>query len=146
MPDPPNELQILVVDDNPVDVRLMKEAFHECTHPHRLHVASDGIQALAFITRLEPFADAPWPGLIIVDLNMPGIDGYGVLVAVKHMEDSHDIPVIMFSSSDNQFDVKKAYNLYADCYVVKPRDFRAFAHTICSLVTFWTEKATLPPD
>ena len=104
-----------------------------------------GMQALAFITRLDPFADAPRAGLIIVDLNMPGIDGYGVLVAVKQMEASHNIPVIMFSDSDSQFDVKKAYDLYANCYIVKPRDFRAFADTICSLITFWTEKAALPP-
>jgi len=140
----PRELQVLVVDDNPADVRLVAEAFNECQYPHRLFSAHDGLEAIAFIAKLERFEGAPRPDLIIVDLNMPGIDGYSVLAAIKRTEEFHAIPVVMFSTSDDPADVKKAYDLHANCYVVKPLDFQGFVGAISSLATFWSQTATLP--
>jgi CheY-like chemotaxis protein len=144
MLDTSRELQVLVVDDNPADVRLVAEAFDECQYPHHLYTAKDGLDAIAFVTKLKPFERVPRPDLIIVDLNMPGIDGYGVLAAIKRTEEFHAIPVIMFSTSDDPADVKKAYDLHANCYIVKPLDFQGFVGAICSLATFWAHTATLP--
>jgi len=144
MPDRSPELRVLVVDDNPADVRLMAEAFDECRYPHRLYTAKDGLEAIAFIAKIEHFRDVPRPDLVLVDLNMPGIDGYGVLVAIKRTEEFHAIPVIMFSSSDDPADIKKAYDLHANCYVVKPLDFEGFVGAISSLAMFWSRTVTLP--
>jgi CheY-like chemotaxis protein len=144
MPDNTRELQVLVVDDNPADVRLVAEAFDECQYPHHLYTAQDGLGAIAFVAKLKPFEGVPRPDLIIVDLNMPGIDGYGVLAALKRTEEFHAIPVIMFSTSDDPADVKKAYDLHANCYIVKPLDFQGFVSAIGSLATFWAHTATLP--
>ena len=144
MLDQSRELQVLVVDDNPADVRLVAEAFDECQYPHRLHTAQDGLEAIAFLSKLDRFGAVPRPDLVIVDLNMPGIDGYGVLAAIKRTEEFHAIPVIMFSTSDDPVDVKKAYDLHANCYIVKPLDFQGFIGAIGSLATFWAHTATLP--
>ena len=144
MPDNARELQVLLVDDNPADVRLVAEAFDKCRYPHHLYTTKDGLDAIAFVTKLKPFERVPRPDLVIVDLNMPGIDGYSVLAAIKRTEEFHAIPVIMFSTSDDPADVKKAYDLYANCYIVKPLDFLGFVGAICSLATFWAHTATLP--
>ena len=144
MPQNSRELQVLVVDDNPADARLVAEAFNECQYPHRLYTAQDGLEAIAFIAKIERFVGVPRPDLVIVDLNMPGIDGYGVLAAIKRTEEFHAIPVIMFSSSDDPADIKKAYDLHANCYVVKPLDFDGFVGAISSLAIFWSRTVTLP--
>jgi two-component system, chemotaxis family, response regulator Rcp1 len=138
------DLQVLVVDDSPADARLVAEAFDECRFPHHLYIVRDGLEAIAFIAKIEQFENVPRPDLVIMDLQMPGIDGYGVLVAIKRTEEFHSIPVVMFSSSDRPEDVKKAYDLNANCYVVKPLDVNGYVGVICSLAMFWSQTATLP--
>ena len=138
------DLQVLVVDDNPADTRLVAEAFDECRFPHQLHTVRGGLEAIAFIAKIEQFVDAPRPDLVIIDLQMPGVDGYAVLAAIKRTEEFHSIPVVIFSTSDSAEDVKKAYDLNANCYIVKPLDFNGFVGVVGSLATFWSQTAKLP--
>jgi two-component system, chemotaxis family, response regulator Rcp1 len=124
------DIQVLVVDDNPADARLVAEAFDECRFPHHLYIVRDGLEAIAFITKIEQFENVPRPDLVIMDLQMPCIDGYGVLAVIKRTEEFRSIPVVMFSSSDRPEDLKKAYDLNANCYVVKPLDFNGYVGMI----------------
>ena len=138
-------LEILLVEDNPADVRLTEEAFRDGKIHNTLAVARDGVEALDFLRRRGKFADAVRPDLILLDLNLPRKDGREVLAEVKADPDLMRIPVVVLTTSRAEMDVVKTYNLHANCYVVKPVDFEQFIHVIQSIENFWLTAVTLPP-
>ena len=130
-------IQVLLIEDNPGDVRLTHEAFREANTAIQLHVASDGVEALAFLTRTGAHADAPRPDLILLDLNMPRMDGREVLGELKADADLRTIPVVVLTTSTARSDIESSYSLHANCYVVKPLDFDQFARTVRAIEDFW---------
>ncbi len=137
-------IEVLLVEDNPGDVRLMREAFWEVDVRHCLHTASDGVEAIDFLRRREGYARAPRPDLIVLDLNLPRKDGREVLAEIKRDARLRHIPVVVLSSSTAAEDVAGAYDLHANCYVSKPVDFEQFVSVVRSIETFWFNTARLP--
>ncbi len=137
---------ILIVEDNPGDVRLMQEALREGSVPCRSHVAINGIEALAFLRREPPFDQAPQPDLIFLDLNLPKKNGIQVLVEIKTDPALRRIPVVVLSTSEAQQDVSAAYDLHANCYIVKPIDLEVFLRFIRHIIEFWFTMAKLPRE
>jgi two-component system response regulator len=135
---------VLVVDDNPADAELTREAFIGSALVAELHVAADGEEALAFLRREGAHARAPVPSLILLDLNMPRLDGRGVLATIKTDPVLADIPVVVFSSSGAHADVADAYRLRANCYVTKPTALENFRCAVRTIEQFWMGLATLP--
>jgi two-component system, chemotaxis family, response regulator Rcp1 len=138
------QLEILLVEDSPSDVFLTREALKESGEPTRLHVANDGIEALAFLRREDPHGGAPRPDLLLLDLNMPRKDGRELLAEMKRDLRLKTIPVIVLTSSSARADVSRAYQLRANCYLAKPIDFGEFKELIVLLVRFW-RRVTPPP-
>ena len=138
-------LEILLVEDNPADVRLTQEAFRDAKIHNKLAVAKDGVEALAFLRRQGEYADAVRPDLVLLDLNLPRKDGREVLAVIKSDPDLVRIPVVVLTTSRAEMDVVKTYNLHCNCYVVKPVDFDQFMHVIRSIESFWLTAVTLPP-
>jgi two-component system, chemotaxis family, response regulator Rcp1 len=141
-PAPP--IEILLVEDNPGDVRLTLEALRESRIRNHLSVARDGAEALAFLHRETPFSAAPRPDLILLDLNLPSTNGREVLAAVKSNTALKTIPVIVLTTSADRRDVADSYALHANAYVVKPVDFDAFLAAMRSIEDFWLKQARLP--
>jgi CheY-like chemotaxis protein len=137
-------MQILIVDDNPDDVELFRLALAEGNGDHVLSVARDGVEAMAFLRREGPFQDAPWPDLILLDLNMPRKDGREVLAEVKSDPDLRRIPIIVLTSSKSPEDVLKVYALQANCYIPKPVDFVQYLSMAKAIENFWFGIARLP--
>jgi CheY-like chemotaxis protein len=137
-------IEVLLVEDNPGDVRLMREAFWEVDVRHCLHTVSDGVEAIDFLRRREGYARAPRPDLIVLDLNLPRKDGREVLAEIKRDVRLRHIPVVVLSSSTAAEDVAGAYDLHANCYVSKPVDFEQFVNVVRSIETFWFNTARLP--
>ncbi len=137
-------VDVLLVEDNPGDVRLTREALKQGGLPVTLSVATDGEEAVDFLFRRGPFADAPRPDLILLDLNLPRKSGRDVLAEIKSDPDLKDIPVLIMSTSMAQQDIARAYSLHANCYVAKPIDLDSFMQLIQSIEDFWLTKATLP--
>ncbi|HEX8275919.1 MAG TPA: response regulator [Longimicrobiaceae bacterium] len=137
-------IEVLLVEDNPGDVRLMREAFWEVDVRHCLHTASDGVEAIDFLRRRDGYARAPRPDLIVLDLNLPRKDGREVLAEIKADARLRHIPVVVLSSSTAAEDVAGAYDLHANCYVSKPVDFEQFVGVVRSIETFWFNTARLP--
>ncbi|MEY4754510.1 MAG: hypothetical protein RJA44_2185 [Pseudomonadota bacterium] len=137
-------LQILLVEDNPGDVMLVREAMQENKIGNQLHHVGDGEAALRFLARQAPYEQVPRPDLILLDLNLPLLDGRGVLAAVKGHPDWHDIPVVIMTSSQAEADVLASYRLRANCYVVKPIDLDQFMHVVRSIEQFWVSIVRLP--
>jgi CheY-like chemotaxis protein len=137
-------LEVLVVEDNPGDVRLTVRAFGATGVPANLSVVDDGAEALAFLRQQEDYVDAPRPDLILLDLNMPIKDGHEVLAEVKADASLKRIPVIVLTASHAREDVVMAYDLHANCYINKPVDFDEFVGVIQSIERFWTTVACLP--
>ena len=135
---------VLLVDDNAADADLTREALTDSSLVGELHVVSDGLQAIAFLRQQGAYRDAPLPHLILLDLNMPRLDGRGVLAEVKQDPAFRDIPVVVLSSSAAYDDVQKAYSLRANCYVTKPVGLGPFLATIRAITQFWIGTATLP--
>ena len=135
---------VLLVEDNPGDVRLTREAFREADTSIRLHVASDGVEAMAFVRKDAAHADAPRPDLILLDLNLPKMDGREVLAQLKGDESLRTIPTIILTTSAAQADVLKSYQLHANAYVSKPLQLDAFQSLVSCINEFWLTKATLP--
>jgi CheY-like chemotaxis protein len=135
---------ILLVEDNPGDARLMKEALAEGKIRNRLHVVTDGVEALAYLRRQAPFAYADRPDLILLDLNMPRQDGRQVLAEIKKDEDLRRIPVVILSSSQAEADVARAYDLHANCYITKPLDVEQLISVVKSIEDFWLTIVRLP--
>jgi chemotaxis family two-component system response regulator Rcp1 len=137
-------IEILLVEDNPADVRLTREALAECRIPCHLNVAYDGVEALDFLHRKGENADSPRPHLILLDLNLPRKDGREVLREVKSDQDLRRIPVIVLSTSRALRDLQTSYDLHANCYIAKPNDLDEFFRVVCSLEDFWLGVAQLP--
>ena len=139
-------IEILLVEDSPSDALLTKRALAKARFINRLHIVEDGVKAIAFLRKQEPYADAPRPHLILLDLNMPRMDGREVLAEIKTDENLTIIPVIVLTSSKAEEDVLSSYRLHANSYITKPVDFEAFADAVASIENFWFGVVTLPPD
>lgn len=137
-------IEILLVEDQPGDVRLTQEALRESRLGTRLHVAYDGEQALAMLRQQEPYHSLPCPDLILLDLNLPKRDGRQVLEEIKRDPQLKPIPLIVFTTSRAPDDVRRSYELNANCYVTKPGDFEQFMALVRSIEQFWLNVATLP--
>ena len=135
---------VLLVDDSPGDVRLTQEAFHDANDSIRLHVASDGVDAMAFLRQESPHLDAPRPDLILLDLNLPKVDGREVLALIKGDEDLETIPTVILTTSEAATDILVSYQLRANAYLTKPVHLDAFDSLIKSINDFWLTKAKLP--
>ena len=137
-------LHVLLVEDSPGDVRLTLEAFHDANPSIRLHVANDGVEAMAFPRRNGAHADAPRPELILLDLNMPKKDGRQVLAEIKGDESLKLIPTVILTTSEAEADVLKCFELQANSYLLKPVDLTAFELLVKSVNDFWFSKTRLP--
>ena len=142
-PSPP--IEILLVEDNPGDMRLTKEALKEGKVYSNLHWAKDGVEALEFLRQEGKFAGAPRPDIILLDLNLPRKDGREVLSVIKNDERLRNIPVVVLTTSKAEEDVLKSYALHANCYVTKPVDLEKFIVVVQSIDKFWLTVVTLPP-
>jgi CheY-like chemotaxis protein len=139
-------IEILIVEDNPGDVRLTMEALKDSKVRNNLSVVGDGEEGLAFLRREGKYAHAPRPDLILLDLNLPKKDGREVLAEIKADEQLRRIPVVILTTSQAEEDVLKAYNLYANCYVTKPVDLDQFIKVVKSIEDFWLTIVKLPPE
>ncbi len=137
-------IDILLVEDNAGDVRLTREAFKSSKIHNRLHVVGDGEQAMAFLRKQGVHADAPRPGLVLLDLNMPRMGGREVLAEVKADEDLRRIPIVVLTTSEAEEDIVSAYDLHANAYIRKPVDLDQFVDAIRKLEGFWLEIVRLP--
>ena len=137
-------LQVLLVEDSPGDVRLTQEAFREANMAITLHVASDGIEAMAFLRREGEHANAPRPDFILLDLNLPRMDGREVLAHIKADDSLKTIPTVILTTSEAEVDILKSYELQANCYLSKPVQLDAFEALVKSINTFWLTMAKLP--
>lgn len=139
-------IEILLVEDNPGDVRLTQEALKENKIRNNLHVAKDGVEAMLFLRQINGHKDAPRPDLILLDLNLPKKDGREVLAEIKTDEKLRAIPVVILTTSDAEDDVAKAYQMYANCYVRKPIDLNRFIDVVKVIENFWLSIVELPPN
>lgn len=137
-------VEILLVEDNPGDVRLTTEAFREARVRNRLHVAIDGVDALAFLRREGRHRDVPRPDLILLDLNLPKRTGREVLEEIKQDDELKHIPVVILTTSQAERDILESYQLRANAYVTKPVDLDQFLTVIQSIEQFWLEIVRLP--
>jgi CheY-like chemotaxis protein len=139
-------VEILLVEDNPGDVRLTREALKEGKIRNNLNVAGDGVEALRYLRREGQYAESTRPDLILLDLNLPKMDGREVLEAVKADPALRLIPVVVLTSSAAEQDIARAYDLHANCYVSKPVDLDQFIHVVKSIEDFWFSIVKLPPE
>jgi len=137
-------VEILLVEDNPGDERLTREALKEGKVYSNLHWAKDGVEAMDFLYRRGKFSDAPRPDIILLDLNLPKKDGREVLQEIKADERLMRIPVVILTTSKAEEDVLKTYTLHANCYVTKPVDLEQFIKVVQSIDNFWLTVVTLP--
>ena len=141
-----NPIEILLVEDNPGDVLLTQEAFSEAKICNNLHIVNDGEEALAYLNKEEGYEDAIRPDLILLDLNLPKVDGREVLDYVKSNDPLKRIPVVVLTSSEAEQDIIKTYDLHANSYVVKPIDLNQFVRVVNAVESFWFSVVTLPND
>jgi two-component system, chemotaxis family, response regulator Rcp1 len=137
-------IEVLLVEDSPGDVRLTQEAFRDANRAVRLHVANDGVEAMAFLRRAGAHAEAPRPDLILLDLNLPKMDGREVLAHIKDDDDLKTIPTVILTTSDAEADILKSYELRANCYLSKPVRLDEFEELVKSINDFWLMKVKLP--
>ena len=137
-------IKVLLVEDSPGDVRLTKEALRESNSLVDLHVATDGVEAMAFLRKEGKHADAPQPDLILLDLNLPRMDGREVLALIKEDDELKTIPTIILTTSAAEADIIKSYQLQANCYLTKPVQFDAFESVVKSIHDFWLTRVKLP--
>ena len=135
--------RILLVEDNPADVRLFREAFKDAGELHELHTACDGQDALDFLHRRHEHAHKPRPDLILLDINLPKLSGHDVLKEVKNEQDLMRIPVLMLSNSDCMTDIRKAYDHHANGYIKKPSDLNEYFALVSQVRRFWFHTARL---
>jgi two-component system, chemotaxis family, response regulator Rcp1 len=138
-------IEILLVEDSPVDVLIAREALSEAKLYNTIHVAEDGVEAMDFLYKRGKFASASSPDLILLDLNLPRKNGREVLAEIKADEQLKSIPVVVLTTSSAEEDILKSYNLHANCYVVKPVEFDSFVKAVQSIQHFWFSVVTLPP-
>ena len=137
-------VEILLVEDNPGDIRLTREVLKEARVINTLHTVPDGEEALKFLRKEGEFKDKPRPDLILLDLNLPKKDGREVLKEIKDDEDLRRIPVVVLSTSSAAQDIEKSYNLYANCYITKPVDLEQFIKVVHAIESFWLTIVKLP--
>ena len=137
-------VQILLVEDNPGDVRLTRETMKESHLVNTLHVVNDGVEALAFLEKEEGYETAPRPDLILLDLNLPRMDGRQVLEKIKASPSLRRIPVVVLTTSAAEQDIVKSYDLHANCYINKPLDLDRFIEVVQSIENFWLSIVKLP--
>lgn len=137
-------VNILLVEDNPGDARLAQEALKENKVANSLHWVDDGVKALEFLHREGPYADAPRPDVILLDLNLPRKDGREVLAEIKDDPDLKRIPVVVLTVSQAEEDILRTYNLHANCYITKPLDLDRFLEVVQQVENFWLTIVKLP--
>jgi len=137
-------MEILLVEDNPADIRLTKEALKEADREVNLNVAVDGVSALQYLRTIGISPDRPRPDLILLDLNLPKKNGRQVLAEVKADPDLRTIPVVVLTTSTSDEDILASYHLHANCYVHKPMDLECFIEVILSIQSFWYRTAVWP--
>ncbi len=137
-------IEILLVEDNPGDVRLTREALQEAKVRNNLAVANDGVEALSYLRRESPFENATRPDLVLLDLNLPRKDGREVLAEIKADPDLRRLPVVVLTTSNAEQDILESYNLYANCYITKPVDLDQFLGIVTSIEDFWLTIVKLP--
>jgi CheY-like chemotaxis protein len=138
-------IDVLLVEDDPGDVLLIREAFEDNKVHNRLHVVADGVEALSFLRREGEHADAPQPDLVLLDLNLPRKDGREVLAEVKGDDALQHIPVVVLTTSKAEEDVLRSYKLHANAYVTKPVDFERFIDVVRQIDEFFVTVVKLPP-
>jgi chemotaxis family two-component system response regulator Rcp1 len=137
-------IEVLLVEDSPGDVRLTRDALRDANRSVRLHVASDGVEAMAFLRREGTHSHAPRPDLILLDLNLPRMDGREVLAHIKEDDRLRAIPTVILTTSEAEADIVKSYQLKANCYLSKPVQLDAFETVVKSINDFWLTKVKLP--
>lgn len=141
-----NHLEILLVEDNLADVRLLVEVLKEGKDYHNMHVVSNGVEALSFLNKRGKYANAPRPDIILLDLNLPKKDGREVLKEIKTDKKFRRIPVIVLTTSNSEEDILKSYEYHANCYITKPVDLEQFISVVNSIEDLWLEHAELPQE
>ncbi len=138
-------IEILLIEDNPGDADLAREALEESKVHNTLHVVGDGVEAMNFLRQTGKYAIAPRPDLILLDLNLPRMDGREVLAEVKSDDELKRIPVVILTTSRDEEDILRSYNLHANCYITKPIDLIQFMKVVRSIEDFWLCIVKLPP-
>jgi chemotaxis family two-component system response regulator Rcp1 len=139
-------MEVLLVEDSPGDVRLTREAFTDAKVHINLHVASNGAEAMAFLTREGKYANVPRPDLILLDLNLPKKNGREVLAEIKDNPGLKSIPVVILTTSASEADILRSYRLHANCYITKPVDLEGFLNVVKSIDNFWLSVVKLPRE
>jgi CheY-like chemotaxis protein len=139
-----NVIDVLLVEDDPGDVLIIKEAFEHYKIRNPLHVVHDGVEALEFLRRQGEYANAPRPGLVLLDLNLPRKDGHEVLAEVKADDELRSIPVVVLTTSEAEEDILRSYRLHANAYVTKPVDFDRFMDVVRQIDDFFVTVVKLP--
>ncbi len=139
-------IEILLVEDNLADVRLTEWGLKQCTVSSSLSVVGDGVEALAFLRRVDQHASAPRPALVLLDLNLPRKDGRQVLAEMKQDPDLKRIPVVILTTSQDPDDILRTYNLHANCFVTKPAGLDDFMAVVRAIEEFWLTTAKLPKE
>ena len=137
-------IDILLIEDNPGDIRLTREALNESKMKVNLHVVMDGVEGCNFLKKKKKFADVPTPDLIILDLNLPKKDGRELLREIKQDKSLMVIPVVVLTTSFSEQDILESYGLHANCYVTKPLDFESFVEIVKKIGDFWFTIVKLP--
>ncbi|MBD2083015.1 response regulator [Leptolyngbya sp. FACHB-17] len=140
------QIEILLIEDNPGDVRLTEEVLKEGKIFSRLSVVEDGVQAIDFLHHQGGFARVPRPDLILLDLNLPRKSGREVLEEIKLSSDFRRIPVVVLTTSQSEDDILRAYDFHANCYITKPIDLEQFIRVVRSIEAFWLTTVKLPPE
>jgi len=139
-------IEVLLVEDSPGDVRLTKEAFRSANPSIHLHVATDGVEAMAFLRHQGAHSEAPRPDLILLDLNLPKKDGREVLAELKESPTLKCIPVVILTTSASEADIRGSYQLHANCFITKPVDLEGFLTVVKSIDNFWLSVVKLPRE
>ena len=142
---PTSSIDLLLVEDDPGDAMMTREALNEAKVLHQLHVVDNGEAAIAFLRQEGEYADAPRPDLIFLDLNLPRVDGREVLAFVKGDDSLRRIPLVILTTSDSEDDIARSYDLHANAYVTKPVDFESFLNAVRQVDDFFLTVAKLPP-
>lgn len=140
------QIEVLLVEDDPGDVLMTREAFQDYKVRNNLHVVNDGEEAMAFLRREGPYADRPRPDFVLLDLNLPRMDGRQVLEAIKFDSTLASIPVVVLTTSENEDDVTHSYSLHANAYVTKPVDFTRFIEVVRHIDDFFVSVVRLPAN
>jgi len=138
-------IQILLVEDSPGDIRLTQEAMKNGKVRNQLHVVQDGVEAMEFLRQVGKYADAPRPDIVLLDLNLPRKDGRTVLQEMKEDGNLRRIPVVILTTSDDEHDILRSYDLHANCYITKPIELKQFVMIVQTIENFWFQIVKLPP-